>query len=421
MFSFKILYKAIANKREQLQATFVLILSFTAILAFLFYLVENRVQPDNFPNFLSALAWSVSKFVNDIGGYGNNLPITLLGKIIATLLGILSIVIVALPAGIIASGFVEELDKQKERFEIDKNAALLKSAFYELKVPSLNTTLRRGALNINAVEVKLNISREDLVKIVRYNNCFRFRAKSLSGDHTIIDSTFVEYFDVNTDYGFIENKNSNLTIVSPDSHCEQSIGYFSYCLSRLLNSNYLSNEFFADAIYNWNETFHNDGLALGEMGFEFKSNLAYVDETINQPNAFRTWKNDLVSLVKKDSYCFIIRASSSKWNNTFHVIHGGKKGTSGINYDNSTVKDNTKLEKFIDTLQNKVKTELNDSYIVGTHETYGGTDKKSILKFIHNQCDANVILIMVNIHLVAYKQTFETIKVIADSIKEILD
>ena len=49
-----------------------------------------------------------------------------------------SIVIVALPAGIIASGFVEELDKQKDKLELEKNEQLLKSAFYELEVPPLN-------------------------------------------------------------------------------------------------------------------------------------------------------------------------------------------------------------------------------------------------------------------------------------------
>lgn len=416
--SFTILFKAIANKRQQLQASLLLVFSFTLILSFLFYFAESQAQPDKFPNYISALAWSISKFINDIGGYGSSLPITLVGKIIATLIGILSIVIVALPAGIIASGFVEELDKQNEQIEMEKNEELLESAFYELDVPPLNFKVRRGALNVDAVEIKLNISKSDVIKIARNSKNFRLRAKSLGGDHSTLDSTFVEYFEVNTDYGFCENKHSNFTVVSPDSHCEQSIGYFTYCLSKLLSSNYISNEFFADAIYNWNETFHNDGLALGDMGFEFKNNPAYIDESLKQPEEFRDWKKDLLNLVTKDGYCFIIRASSSKWNNTFHIIHGGKKGDSGVCYENSTVKDNAKLEKFIDTLQIKVKKELNESYIVGTHENYGGTDQKSILNFIHNHSESNVILIMVNIQLVAYKQTFETIKVIADSIKE---
>jgi len=46
-------------------------------------------------------------------GYGDVYPITLFGKIIAGIISILGIGMVALPAGIISAGFVEEMSKRR--------------------------------------------------------------------------------------------------------------------------------------------------------------------------------------------------------------------------------------------------------------------------------------------------------------------
>jgi len=46
-------------------------------------------------------------------GYGDVYPVTALGKILAIIVSILGIAFFALPAGILGSGFVEEINKQK--------------------------------------------------------------------------------------------------------------------------------------------------------------------------------------------------------------------------------------------------------------------------------------------------------------------
>jgi hypothetical protein len=269
---YSLLYKAITNKKKLLLTLNYFIIFVTIFLSLAFYVLETSVQPSKFPTFWSVLEWTIAKYINNIGGYGDSTPITCFGKIIATIIGILSIVIVALPAGIITSGLIEELNKKNEKKKLKRNTKSLKRAFCtERFVPVLQKEVRRGALNINSIEVKLNISKQDVIELVRCNKNLRLRAKALSGDHKVIDSTYVEYFEINTTYGSkIINPYSLLTIVSPDSHCEQSVGYFTYCLSMLLESNYITNELFGDAIYSWNETFHNDGLAIDEKYiFEF--------------------------------------------------------------------------------------------------------------------------------------------------------
>jgi voltage-gated potassium channel len=48
-------------------------------------------------------------------GYGDVYPITPVGKLLGAALAILGIGIFALPAGILASGFAEELERRRER------------------------------------------------------------------------------------------------------------------------------------------------------------------------------------------------------------------------------------------------------------------------------------------------------------------
>ena len=78
----------------------------------LMYYVENPVQPDKFPNILASIWWSVTTLTTV--GYGDIYPITPLGKLLCGVITILGIVIIALPTGIISSGFIAELNNQKK-------------------------------------------------------------------------------------------------------------------------------------------------------------------------------------------------------------------------------------------------------------------------------------------------------------------
>ncbi len=416
-----LLLRAIKNKKHELIISMQVVLTLTLILSAILYFSEKD-KSDNFSNIVEAFLWSISKLISGIAGYGDYVPVSVFGKFIGTLVGILTIAVFAVPTGIIASGFVEEIDHQKEQEELKNQEEKLISAFSEKRVPLLGIFLRRGALNLQAVEVKLNISKSELIKIIRSNNQFRLRSKALFGDHSLIDSTFVEYFDVNTSYGFKSDNNSKITIVSTDSFGEQSVGYFAYCLSKKLNSNFLSNEFYGDSIYVWNEEFHNDDVLGGERGFQFKSNQAYFNQIndeilIGTPSAFFDFKNDLKNTIQAGSYCFLIRASSSKRKNAFHIIYGGQKGQTQIKIENSTFEDFNKLEAFISELKHQIEDIFIDrEYLVTTHEEFG-TSSDNVINYISEACECNVIQIMVNINLIAF-DTFKTVKLLSHSIEK---
>jgi voltage-gated potassium channel len=74
------------------------------------YYAEREAQPDKFSSIPAAMWWGVITLTTV--GYGDVVPATLLGKILASVIALLSIGMLALPAAILASGFVEELRKR---------------------------------------------------------------------------------------------------------------------------------------------------------------------------------------------------------------------------------------------------------------------------------------------------------------------
>jgi len=94
--------------------TFLLLLLASSLM----YYVENPVQPDKFPNIVASAWWTIVTLTTV--GYGDIYPVTVLGKILGGLIALLGIGLVALPTGIISSGFMEEI-RLKNQSEVKKN------------------------------------------------------------------------------------------------------------------------------------------------------------------------------------------------------------------------------------------------------------------------------------------------------------
>ena len=75
------------------------------------YIVENHVQPDKFSSIPAALWWAVMTVTTV--GYGDIIPVTTVGKIIASVITISGVLVLALPSAIMASGFIEERERAR--------------------------------------------------------------------------------------------------------------------------------------------------------------------------------------------------------------------------------------------------------------------------------------------------------------------
>lgn len=108
----KLISKVINNRKEELLAT-VFVMGFVIMMsATLMYYFENEVQPDAFPNIVASFWWAIATLTTV--GYGDVYPVTLMGKILASVIAITGIGLVALPTGIISSGFVNELSTKNK-------------------------------------------------------------------------------------------------------------------------------------------------------------------------------------------------------------------------------------------------------------------------------------------------------------------
>ena len=104
---------AILAKKEELLVSATMIGILLLFSSSLMYLVENEAQPDKFPSIPSALWWGIVTLTSV--GYGDTFPITPLGKLLGGFTAFLGVAMFALPTGIFAAGFAEELSKRRHK------------------------------------------------------------------------------------------------------------------------------------------------------------------------------------------------------------------------------------------------------------------------------------------------------------------
>ena len=106
--SIRIIINVMKNSKEALLAVCTLAFSYILISA----LVIFNVEPDSFESFFDAIYWATISLTTV--GYGDIYPVTNAGRIITMISSILGIAIVALPAGIITAGYLNEINKKNE-------------------------------------------------------------------------------------------------------------------------------------------------------------------------------------------------------------------------------------------------------------------------------------------------------------------
>ena len=77
------------------------------------YYLENDAQPEKYSSITESIWWATISLTTV--GYGDVYPVTLGGKIFATLISLVGIGIVAIPTGIISASFVEQINKKKNK------------------------------------------------------------------------------------------------------------------------------------------------------------------------------------------------------------------------------------------------------------------------------------------------------------------
>ena len=98
------------RERRALFGCLVITIGSALVAAALMHLVEGKVQPEKLGTIPDALWWSIVT-IGTIG-YGDVVPITPLGKVVATGTIFLGLIMMALPIGIIATAFAEQIHRR---------------------------------------------------------------------------------------------------------------------------------------------------------------------------------------------------------------------------------------------------------------------------------------------------------------------
>ncbi|HTJ53312.1 MAG TPA: ion transporter [Cyclobacteriaceae bacterium] len=97
--------KVLIDRKEQLVISFIFIAFILVCISFAMFYAEHDAQPAKFSSIPATMWWGVSTLTTV--GYGDIVPITTLGKFLGGLFSIAGIGIIALPTGILSSGFYE--------------------------------------------------------------------------------------------------------------------------------------------------------------------------------------------------------------------------------------------------------------------------------------------------------------------------
>lgn len=101
------LIRVLKSKKEELGITLFSGSILLILCSSLMYFLEHDLQPDKFSSILSSMWWGVATLTTV--GYGDVFPVTAGGKVLAAIIAVLGIGLFVLPAGIVASGFSEEI------------------------------------------------------------------------------------------------------------------------------------------------------------------------------------------------------------------------------------------------------------------------------------------------------------------------
>lgn len=111
--SLRLFVRALRMKREQLIITSIVGTILLLVSSSMMYFAERNAQPDEFSSIPAALYWGVITLTTV--GYGDVTPVTTLGKALGMVVAITGIGVFALPASIMASGFIEAAKEKTTR------------------------------------------------------------------------------------------------------------------------------------------------------------------------------------------------------------------------------------------------------------------------------------------------------------------
>jgi voltage-gated potassium channel len=357
---FQLFGKAYRATRHEIGVSLKMLFIVTLCFAVLLYLAESAVNADY--TFWDALVWTFVKYVEDPADISSP-PVTIIGQIIGTLVGVLGIAIFAVPAGLIGSGLTDAMAEEKREQELENFHHRILKAFRR----SSNKTLRaylnslpdRGgealsklnfvpqSIPVAQLQLRQGMDLKDIFETcnefpgLRLNNL----ATAKSDEDNTNDSFVVEHFPINRSYGCCINRGSNVTIVSPSGVTEIGVSWYTYYLAKLGGFNLISKDVEVDtdeidSFYNMSPKPLYDKKTREEYTSKDKEIIAVIDR---KERCRKDFLQDIKDVNRgKDSWVIIVTPHQKNSTNKtdFHFAYTKKNGA------NPTLSDEEKYREF---------------------------------------------------------------------------
>ena len=343
--SFVLFGKALKNSKRDFWISIQALFWVSLLLSIVFYFAEHAAQPTEYRNWWQSFVWTVTRYIGDPGHFAGEGPITLAGRFIDTFIGILKILIYAVPAGIVAKSYQAEMEADKKANHLQECREKMWKSFKRIR--NTDTGYRVVPRNISLVSlaVKYNLTENDIIETVgkfeEFRLCNLGDAQSRSEhphDRLAVElipfnkKTVDGYDIVKTSYGIKINRSSNVTIVAPTADREASIGSFAYYLAQFGGFNLISRLF----VEKDHDRVSYLTLEMDEKTWE-KSLKDFVEDIKNSSPSEGNW-NIIVTATKKAPTAQV------------HFAHKNKSGLS------ETTLNGTMLNNLFSNLSNTLNT-----------------------------------------------------------------
>lgn len=158
--SMTLLFQVLRAEARTVGAALFVLLLMLVIASSLAFMVEGGSHPGGaFASIPEAMYWGVITMTTV--GYGDVVPSSVAGKLLTSVLAIISVAMVALPAGILASGFTNAVQRRREQMEDKIEDALADGSFSaedEAEIADLVARLNMSAADVRAI--RMSVSRD---------------------------------------------------------------------------------------------------------------------------------------------------------------------------------------------------------------------------------------------------------------------
>ena len=243
--AFNILSRAISSKKDEMWVSVQFLAIITLILSFILFFVEHEVQPDVYDNGWKSVVWAFAQYIGDPGNFANTPPVTLVGRLIACVIGILGIAIFAVPAGLIGSGFSDIMAKDAEAAKLKNDIERIIHSFkFEKDQHFTQLFAVPRYKDLNTIVTRQFLTTEDIIKAVEASDCLHLynMANAMNAEDNPVDRIVVFNYKRNTPYGCCIDRGSKVTIVFTSGNIESCTSWFAYHIAKLGGFNFISKE-----------------------------------------------------------------------------------------------------------------------------------------------------------------------------------